>query len=397
MKASSQKTIKFDGWLKHSAALMPVSIMITLEHLQLFQFKNYQEGDFYFNKKIVGICGLNGTGKTNLLDAIYYLAFTKSNFSATDSQLVTQGQKGFRLQGSFKRNGEPLEVLSILRENGKKEFSVNGNAYSRMSQHLGLLPTVIITPDDIAIITNGSEGRRKMLDTLLCQLYPEYLEQLILYKKILLQRNSMLKQWAEHGHIDQTLLEIIDYQLSQSGARIFEKRVDFSTPFLEKVEKHYHEIAQTRELIKLSFESILLDEDSDDPQKKFLKVLDQNRLKDRVMQRTTMGVHRDDLRFGLGDQPFRQIASQGQRKSLLFALKLTEFEMLEEHKGFPPLLLLDDVFEKLDANRMKNLLMDVCVKKQGQVFITDTHRDRLEKQLGEIGCEFEILETGLPA
>lgn len=343
---------------------------------------------------MIGICGANGTGKTNLLDAIYYLCFTKSYFTTGDSQAIMYGKHGFRIAGAFNVNNDIAKVVAVLRESGKKEFSYDDELYTRVSRHIGKLPAVMIAPDDVAIITGGSEERRKLFDVLLCQLNPDYLQQLMNYNKLLQQRNSLLKQVAEHQNSDQTLLDVIDQQLASAGSFVYTIRCRFIDNFLITAAAHYHTIAQSNEAVQLSYESQLHQQQSTDGGTFFKKLLQENRSRDLLLQRTTAGIHRDDLKLQLNGKPFKQSASQGQRKSLLFALKLTEFEMLQQHKGFAPILLLDDVFEKLDNERMTNLLQEVCLEKKGQVFITDTHRQRLEDQLGAIKCDYEIIEMG---
>jgi DNA replication and repair protein RecF len=364
-----------------------------LRNILLVQFKNYHQAEFDFPERITGICGLNGAGKTNLLDAIYYLCFTKSYFSGTDSQIVQKGAFGFRVSGNFETKKDTLnKVTAILRETGKKEISWDGDIYPRVSMHIGKLPAVVIAPDDVEIITGSSEGRRKLADAMLCQLDEAYLNHLMAYNKILQQRNSLLKQMADNPAMPGDVLEILDDQLATRGGFIFEKRREVLHPFLEKATEHYSRIAGKQDDIRLKYESQLSPTSGTFPVKdQFLLLLGQNIAKDKAMQRTTAGIHRDDLQFDMMGQPFKQTASQGQRKSLLFALKLTEFEWLEKSKGFPPILLLDDVFEKLDDNRMQNLLMEVCIEKQGQVFITDTHEDRLKESLEKIRVPFGLI------
>lgn len=368
--------------------------MAHLQHIKVLQFKNHLQWQHAFSKKVVGICGANGTGKTNLLDAIYYLCFTKSYFAATDAVLVCNGTQGFRLDGHFQLDGSPAQVRCILRENGKKEMSWNEETYSRVSAHIGRLPAVIIAPDDVDLITGGSETRRRMIDAILCQINAPYLQQLMEYNKLLQQRNSLLKQMAEAGIGTHTLLDVFDDQLADRGSFIAYHRHQMLGHFLPKAEAHYHLIAGHQEPVQFGYQTSMPLLQPADGKAFFLQLLQTSRAKDMAVQRTTAGIHRDDLQLLLAAQPFKLLASQGQRKSLLFALKLTEYEWLQQHKGFAPILLLDDVFEKLDNLRMTNLLHEVCVEKQGQVFITDTHRQRLHDQLQNIGADFEIIEIG---
>lgn len=368
--------------------------MLRIQQLQVVQFKNYTKANYTFSKKVVGICGPNGVGKTNLLDAIYYLCFTKSYFAPSDAALVQHGARGYRVSGRFSVMDAQAEVVCILRESGKKEVSWNEEPYARMSSHVGRLPAVVIAPDDVALITGGSENRRRLIDALLCQLQPPYLQQLMEYNKLLLQRNSLLKQMAETNRRNDALLDILDEQLADRGSYIAAQRYRVLQQFLPQAAMHYHLIAGNEEQVSLGYQSQIPQHSDIEGKAAYLQLLQQARAKDLAAQRTGTGIHRDDLQLLLQHQPFKQLASQGQRKSLLFALKLTEYEWLQQHKGFAPLLLLDDVFEKLDNQRMTNLLQEVCVAKQGQVFISDTHRGRLQSQLELLDTDFEIIDIG---
>jgi len=359
--------------------------MLYLKKIALFQFKNYHNRDFAFTSRITGICGKNGSGKTNLLDAIHYLCFTRSYFSRLDSLSVRQGDSGFRLAGFFELEGKEEKAVCILRENGKKEFLVNDTLYDKFSFHIGRYPCVIIAPDDIRIISNGSEERRRFIDSLLSQLDPEYLQQLIFYNKVLQQRNSLLKSFSETAKPDYALLDVLDAQLVAYGTFVFEKRKDFMVSFLPAIKQQYMEIAGQYEDVTLLYESELFSGS-------FAELLNASRHRDILLQRTTSGVHRDEMDIRLGKQGFKNIASQGQRKSLLFAMKLAEMKVLRASKGFAPLLLLDDVFEKLDEDRIAGLLRKVCVENEGQVFITDTHCERLGGYLSPLRLTFETLQ-----
>ncbi|HEX4877062.1 MAG TPA: DNA replication and repair protein RecF [Chitinophagaceae bacterium] len=358
--------------------------MLALKHISLYNFKNYGNQSFDFDKRVIGIYGNNGAGKTNLLDAIHYLCFTRSYFSRQDNQHVHHGGDGFRIEGQIAYYGKEEKAVCIFRETGKKEFLVNGAAYDKFSLHIGRYPCVVIAPDDSALITGDSRERRAFTDELLSQLNQDYLQQLIIYKKVLEQRNSLLRSFGESGRTDFSLLEVLDEQLVRSGVQLFEKRREFMIDFLPLVKHFYQDIARKNEEPALLYESDLIQT----PMKELLAI---NRQKDCLAQRTTAGAHKDDIDIRLGDMPFKNIASQGQRKSLLFSMKLAEMELLKKEKHFAPLLLLDDVFEKLDEDRISNLLHKVCVENDGQVFITDTHRERLELHLQQLNVPFQLI------
>jgi DNA replication and repair protein RecF len=358
--------------------------LLSLSSISIFQFKNYPQASFAFGDRIVGVYGRNGKGKTNLLDAIHYLCFTKSYFAKTDSQHVLQGARGFRLAGDFLLEGQPREVICILRETGKKEFLLDGESYDKLARHIGKFPCVFIAPDDVRIITEGSEERRRYLDTLISQVEPAYLQHLIDYNRVLLQRNSHLKSLAESRGADPSLLDVYDHQLAGHGQFVYSRRREFMVRLIPLIQGFYDQIAGKKEDIEVRYESALQKTAISD-------LLRQSRPRDLLLQRTTQGIHRDDLDLTLGGYAFKTMGSQGQRKSLLFAMKLAEFDLLRAAKGFPPILLLDDVFEKLDQGRMGNLLNWVCIQNKGQVFITDTHQERLENALSALGEPFQLL------
>jgi DNA replication and repair protein RecF len=298
-----------------------------------------------------------------------------------------RGATGFRIEGHFDNDGLPASVVCILRDAGKKEFLVDGEQYEKLSRHIGRFPCVIIAPDDIQIITGGSEERRRFLDALLSQLDAAYLQNLIEYNKILQQRNGFLKSLTEKRLTDKSLLEVYDEQLAASGTLIFERRRVFLQQLLPLAGQYYTLIAGADEPLTLAYESQLL-------HAPLRRLLQQGLEKDLYLQRTGSGIHRDDIFTGFADQPFKSMASQGQRKSLLFALRLAEYETLRLDKGFAPILLLDDVFEKLDEIRMHNLLDRVCLQGEGQIFITDTHPERIRREMEKIGVPFELITLG---
>ena len=359
--------------------------MFSIQKISITQYKNYSFSTFEFGGRVTGVCGLNGKGKTNLLDAIHYCCFAKSYFARPDTMNVQFGADGFRLEALAQLQARQHKIVCINRGMGKKELLLDDVPYEKFSHHIGKFPCVMIAPDDIELITGGSEERRRFIDTVISQVDADYLQQLIIYNKVLQQRNSLLKRFAEQGKTDWPLLEVLDEQLVVPGQLIYQKRKQFNAELIPLVQRFYKQIAANDEIINLQYESQLNEKD-------FHSLLNDHRNKDFILQRSNAGIHKDDISLQLNGRVFKISASQGQRKSLLSALKLAEFELLRAKKGFAPLLLLDDVFEKLDDNRMQNLLEWVCVNNEGQVFITDTHRERLEEALGKLGTAFEIIE-----
>lgn len=357
---------------------------LLLEKITLVQFKNYQQQQFEFASKIIGITGKNGAGKTNLLDAIYYLCFTRSYFSANEGQNILYHANGFRVEGWFHRLAQ-TEKITVLVKEGKKEFRLNGAPYTKFSRHIGLFPAVMIAPDDIELILGGSEARRKFMDALLSQLDATYLEQLITYNKVLQQRNRYLKRLGEGVAFNAALMETFDQQLHPAGTYLFEARKKFLTAFTPQVQRIYDYLAGSHEQVTLVYESAL--------HQQSLEALLRSELTiDRTLQRTTQGIHKDDLLFLLDGQELKAFASQGQRKSFLFALKLAQYEVLKLHLQLPPLLLLDDIFEKLDSERIQRLIKLVCSDEYGQVFITDTHKTRLCKAFEMQTSQLQLIE-----
>lgn len=344
--------------------------MFFVRDISLFQFKNYTQRHFSFEKDIICLSGENGSGKTSIMDAIYYLCFTKSYFTHNDAYLVQHGSKGMRIQGIFEKQ-QPHEVCCILRENGKKEFSIDGELYTQFSKHIGKFPVVMIAPDDTELITEGSELRRRFLDMILSQLNSDYLSHLIQYNKVLQQRNALLKQLAQSSGGDDSLFDVYDELLDQHGRAVYRFRKEVCQSLAEKTHRIYTFLSQEKEDVSCVYKSALANDS-------LLDLLRQNRSRDRLMQRTLEGIHKDDLVFTMNTMPLKQVASQGQRKSFLFGLKFAQYELLAEGLGIKPVLLLDDIFEKLDEERSRRLVEFVS-EQQGQVFITDTHHERIQK------------------
>ncbi len=340
-------------------------------------FKNYESFDLKFDTNLNGIVGWNGMGKTNLLDAIHYLCMGKSYFSGLDKNLVRKSEENidfFRLEGIFQRMEKVESVVVKVQLSKRKEIEYNKVKHQKLSEHIGIFPVVVIAPFDVAIALDGSELRRNFVDNMLSQLNSNYLNTLIQYNKIIEQRNSALKQFAEKQQTDYTLLDIYDQQLIPLGTSIFEQRQMFLTQFLAIFQQLYATITGNRELANYEYITQL-------SESSFAKLLQDNRAKDQILQRTTVGIHKDDLHFYINELPVKQFASQGQLKSFVLALKLAQAKITKQEKGFPPLLLLDDIFDRLDKQRVKQLIALLLEDHFGQIFITDTDSARTQELL----------------
>lgn len=339
-----------------------------LQKISLFQFKNYDELNLEFNPKINCITGNNGTGKTNLLDAIYYLSFAKSALNVSDNQSISFNRELFMLRGAFKLNNEEEDIQFSFKRGQKKILKRNQIEYLRFSEHIGLLPLVMISPNDGLLITGGSDQRRKFMDGIISQFYPEYLNHLLDYNRLLDQRNACLKKFASERKFDEALIEVFDHQLSDHGRFLLDARKSFLlefTPFFEDV---HHSLSGNSEPVKLnyhcSFEDNILE-----------NALKSRWHKDCILEHTSIGPHRDDLEFLLNEHPLKRFASQGQQKTWLLALKLAQYYYIRKKKSNAPLLLLDDIRDKLDPTRFKQLLSLISSTDFGQVFITDSQKD----------------------
>jgi|SRR5215217_4092123 len=342
-----------------------------LQQLSVINFKNYTEATLGLSDGVNAFLGDNGAGKTNLLDAIHYLTLCKSYFNPIDSQQIKQDADFFIITGTFNRNEQTEAIACSVKRNQKKQFKRNKKDYTRLADHIGLLPVVMVSPNDISIIAEGSEERRKFIDNVISQTDNNYLDQLIQYNKVLINRNALLKAAADTGRYDQSLLEIFDDQLTQSGNVLFEKRKAFMGAFTPVFNQHYSFLTGEEEKVELIYESQLL-------QSNFETLLKKSSEKDKVLERTTCGIHKDDLIFYIHGMPVKKFGSQGQQKSFLIALKLAQYTLLQQAKGFKPLLLLDDIFDKLDDKRVEKLMQMVSNHNFGQVFITDTGYNRVK-------------------
>jgi DNA replication and repair protein RecF len=354
-----------------------------IQKLQLLNFKNYEEIVLDFTGKVNVLIGRNGSGKTNLLDAIYYLSFTKSAFASSDLHCIRKGENFFMVKASFQKNEAMFEISSAVQSGQKKMFREGVNEYQKLSDHIGKFPVIMIAPDDVDIIKEGSEARRRFFDSAISQLNKQYLNDLIVYSNALKQRNSLLKMFAESGRPDWLAIESYDRLLIKHGSAIFLQRTRFCDEFLPVFRKYFNYLVSDVEVSSLAYESELKDHD-------FEESLVKSRSRDLVMQRTNFGIHRDDYIFSLGDGDLKRLGSQGQQKSFIIALKLAQFEMLEQYNHFKPILLLDDIFDKLDDQRIIKLL-DLIRTDLGQLFITDARPDRTRDLLRAVGVEATML------
>ena len=364
-----------------------------LEKLHLVNFKNYADAEVHLEGTIHCFLGKNGSGKTNLLEAIHYLSFTKGSFYSNDLANVRQGQDQFLINGLFEKNGKRMEVVCSFSQEEKKKVMENGKEYNRFSEHIGKYPLVLVAPNDIEVIWNGGEVRRKLFDTLLAQVDKVYLENLILYQAHLRQRNSLLKMLTERGSVDRDLIDSYDEKLVSSGNILYQKRLDFVQQYLPFVTSRYNF------LVKGLSETIGMQYESDLKKTDFKKELDLKLDRDMALGRTTVGVHRDDFLFTLNGFELKRFGSQGQQKSFLIALKLAEFDYLAVKKETKPLILLDDIFDKLDDDRIHQLMELVTDGAFGQIFITDARPGRSLEVLKAAGIRSQnfLVEAGTVA
>ncbi|MFN8268461.1 MAG: DNA replication and repair protein RecF [Chitinophagales bacterium] len=332
---------------------------------KLTNFKNCQSEMVQFSPKLNFIVGNNGIGKTNLLDAIYYTCLTKSYFT-TDFMLPNFSNTYFRIETHLMLNSDNQTVEIKYLKQEKKEVFINKVKMEKQAEYIGRFPCVIITPDDNQLILGASELRRKFIDATLCQFSTEYLNHLVLYTKILTQRNALLKSFFERKYFDKILLESYNQKLIASGSFIFTQRKLFVEKLIPIVEHIYSIISGGKETISIAYHSDLIDTN-------FEQLIQQQEEHDKNALRTTKGVHTDDLSFKLNDFPVKKIGSQGQQKTFLIALKLAQYELLRQEKHLYPLLLLDDIFDKLDTQRMERIFRFIHDDNFGQVFITDTN------------------------
>jgi DNA replication and repair protein RecF len=343
-----------------------------LKKISLFNYKNFSEASFDFDSKINCFVGKNGIGKTNVLDAIYHLSFGKSYFNPIAVQNIKHGEEFFVIDGEFEKMQRSEQIVCSLKKGQRKILKRNGKQYDKFSDHIGFIPLVIISPADRDLIVEGSETRRKFIDSVISQLNSSYLQKLIQYQKIINQRNALLKYFALNHVFEKDTLQIYNEQLDGLGHFIFEKRKEFLAEFIPIFNEYHQQITDSFETVQIVYESHLIEKDT-------LTLLEQNLAKDRLLQYTSVGIHKDDLSFEIDNYPIKKFGSQGQQKSFLIALKLAQFKFVKKQSGEKPILLFDDIFDKLDETRVGKIVEMVNNEEFGQLFISDTHPERTEE------------------
>lgn len=357
-----------------------------IEEISIVNFKNLKDVQVRFSPKLNCLIGNNGAGKTNLMDAVYYLSFCKSFFSAVDQFNIHHTEPFFMLKGDYHRS-ETREIISCgLKRGQKKQFKRNDKIYKKLAEHIGLLPLVMITPSDVNLILGGSDERRKFMDGVISQFNHNYLDDLLKYNRALLQRNNLLKQFASERFFEPELLSVWDDRLIEYGTRIHARRNEFVEKLIPVFQKYYTFISQENEKVGLIHQSDLYE-------KHLAKGLDESLERDRLVQFTSVGIHKDDLLFNIDGYPIKKLGSQGQKKTFLVALKLAQFEFIKEKSGMCPILLLDDIFDKLDRHRVEQIVKLVSDDQFGQIFISDTNREHLDVILGKMDTGYRIFQV----
>ncbi len=352
-----------------------------LKRISVLNYKNLEQVELAFSAKLNCFFGQNGMGKTNLLDTIYFLSFCKSAGNPIDSQNIRHDQDFFVIQGFYENaDGSPEEIYCGMKRRQKKRFKRNKKEYPKLSEHIGFLPLVMVSPADSELISGGSEERRKFMDVVISQYDREYLDALIRYNKALLQRNALLKS---DRPVDEEVFLIWEESMSQAGEVVFRKREAFIQEFIPIFQSFYSFISQDKEQVGLAYDSHARDAS-------LLEVIRESRVRDQIMGYSLRGIHKDDLSMLLGDYPIKREGSQGQNKTYLIALKLAQFDFLRRMGVKVPLLLLDDIFDKLDATRVEQIVKLVSGDKFGQIFITDTNREHLDRILRGVGSDHKV-------
>lgn len=357
--------------------------MPTLDKIVISDFRNIQLQEVDFSPNINCISGNNGEGKTNLLDAIYYLSMTKSAFAASDKYNFRHGTEEFSIAGTYSmENGLSSRFALKMNSKGEKKVRKDDKQYPKISSHIGVLPVVMVSPSDVSMVSDSGEERRRFVNAVLSQMDGEYMAALQQYNRLLLQRNKMLKEFT----VDRDLLEVIDLKMSQFAGPVYEKRKEFVAKLAPVVSEYYRMLSGGQGEVNIRYESELENTSLD-------RLLAESFEKERILKYTTAGVQRDDFIFEMDGHPIRRYGSQGQQKSFLVSLKFAQYEIMKANYGFPPMLLLDDVFDKLDMNRISNLLQMVASNDFGQIFITDSNKVRMSGIVDRLTRDRAYFET----
>ncbi|RZJ69560.1 DNA replication/repair protein RecF [Flavobacterium sp.] len=356
-----------------------------LRKISLLHYKNLTDASFDFDDKINCFVGKNGVGKTNVLDAVYHLAYGRSYFNPLAMQNIQHGAEFFVVEGEFEKDDRSELIVCSLKKGQKKTLKRNGKIYDKFSDHIGFIPLVIISPTDRDLIAEGSEIRRSFIDSVISQLDATYLQNLIHYQKILTQRNALLKYFAANRTFDNETLVIYDEQLEVLAHPIFEKRQEFLSEFVPIFNEYHKTITDSSESVQIVYQSHLT-------QNGMLALLRDHIQRDRTLQYTSVGIHKDDLSFEIDGHPIKKFGSQGQQKSFLIALKLAQFEFVKKQSGQKPILLFDDIFDKLDETRVGKIVEMVNNDAFGQLFISDTHPERTEAIVKQTHQSYKIFE-----
>jgi DNA replication and repair protein RecF len=358
-----------------------------LHRLVLTNFKNYENSELVFSPRINCFVGNNGVGKTNILDSIHYLSLTKSYFNNVEGSSIRHGEDFFIINGVFSSNDGDDNIVCSFMKQKQKSLKCNGKEYERFSDHVGRFPAVMVSPADSVLVTGGSEERRRFLNMIISQYDHQYLDALMNYNRTLQGRNKLLKEYATTRHFDDEMISSFDYQLVKYGTQIHQARVSLIGKLVPVFQDYYNIISMEREEVKLNYRSQLNNDTLEN-------LLLANRERDRIVQYTTAGIHKDDLEFLMGGYPVRLLGSQGQQKSYLVALKLAKFSYIADQSGVSPLLLLDDLFDKFDADRVEQMIHLVGNHRFGQIFITDTHQSRLQQILEGSPTDYKLFMIG---
>lgn len=357
--------------------------MVSLEKIVVQDFRNIELQELEFSPNINCISGGNGEGKTNLLDAIWYLSMTKSAFASTDRFNFRHGCSSFALSGIYAMPSGLKSRFSIhVSDGGDKKVRRDDKAYSRVSEHIGVLPIVMVSPADTAMVSEYGDDRRRFVNTVLAQMSTDYLSAAVQYNRLLLQRNKLLKS----ASVDEGLLSTFDSRLASTAMPVFTGRQDFVMKLSPIVQKYYNEISGGRETVGIEYRSDLAKGSLED-------LLKSTREKDKALKFTSAGIHRDDFIFTMDGHPIRKCGSQGQQKSFLVSLKFAQYEIMKAACGFPPIMLLDDLFDKLDMSRVGNLLKIVADSSFGQIFLTDSNKVRISGIVDSITSERAYFEA----